>query len=312
MIKPFQTDASVARELTAALFADTLQQCDDESGNLDPAKVAVLFDDIEQQRQRDEKRMEELHRWEATAEYTSADRSAHFDAIIKKTTPKGFRGWLRADVEWRYTQGTHFHEAYKTLALIGSRNSFMKWARADSDEKTQYKILSRFCFYPMLIAESMRMVFVRATKGQITYMRDGPENRAPKFIGKTLFKVNVHLPKENTQLRNIIITLERVPGGEVCGLEFLFDGEQFHLVNFISIGAFYDKGFEALVRAELIDRPKALDDFLRHCFEPFRCGKLDIYYKNLEDYLVKRRYKVGLSEAVGTNFLLIQESVGLP
>jgi len=85
-----------------------------------------------------------------------------FDTIVKKTAPKNSTGWLRADVEWRYTAGTCCHDSYKTLALV-SQGSFVKWPLAGSDGKTKYKILSRFCFYPALITESMRMTFIRTT-----------------------------------------------------------------------------------------------------------------------------------------------------
>lgn len=303
MIKPLQAEATIAREQHDHLFEDLLDRCVEEPA---PVPVGELLNRLDTQRQNSEQILDGILHDIRDARRSTNKCLDRFDTIVKKTTPKNSTGWLRADVEWRYTDGTYFHDSYKTLALIG-KSSFVKWPLAGLDGKTRFKILSRFCFYPALITESMRMVFVRATKGQITYMRDGAEQSAIKFIGKTPFKTSVYFPKENTRHRNIIITLERVPGSEICGLEFLFDGEQFHLVDIISIGAFYDKGFEALVRTELIDCPKALGDFLRHCFEPFRCGRLRIHHKNLEDYLSHIWYKVGLAEAVGTSFLIIQK-----
>ena len=306
MTRPFQTDATIARQQNDALFEDTLDCCTEKPA---PAPIGELLNGIAPQQSGSEKLLDDARAiLQMVGEIKqSADKClSRFDAIVKKKALKGSTGWLRAGVEWRYSNRRYWDDEYQTLALKG-RGSFIEWSQIGADGKPKPKRLYGFRFYPVLITENMRMVFVRATKKHLTYMRDKMRIGTTKLVGKTPFKTSVYFPKENTKTRNIIITLERVPGSETCSLEFLFDGEQFHLVNIFSTAPFYDKGFDALVKAELINRPEVLDVFLRYCFMPLHCGELDIDKKNLEEYLRDGRYKVGLTEAAQTPFLILKK-----
>lgn len=303
-----QTETTLTHEQNTCLFEDTIDPRLDESEELNSAQIGELLNRLGHRRQHNEKLLGDILQEVGNArQIVDTCCARRFDTIVKKMAPRNSTGWFRAEVEWRYTNEAHYHDSYKTLSVIGS-NSFVKWPLVGTDGKTVFKILSRYYFYPALITENMRMFFARATKKQITYMRDRSEPNDIKFIGKTPFKTSVYFPKENTQHRNIVITLERFSGGETCNLEFLFDGEQFHVVNILSTAPFYDNGFDTLIKTELINSPKALNDFLRHCLKPFRCNELGIYYKNLEEYLGDRTYKVGRTEAVGTHIYIVHRN----
>jgi len=307
MIKPLQTEATIAREKYDHLFADDPDRCTDEPA---PAPAGGLLNNIDPQQPRGAKLRDDasamLREFSSISKNVGKCRERRFDAIVRKTAPAGSSGSLLSAVEIRYTHGLYWDESYKTLALI-RRGSFIKWPQIGPDGKTKYKQLTRCLFYPALITETMRMAFVRATKEQITYFREEAVKSSAQRVGNTLFKVAIRFPKENTRHSNIIIKLEHASGGEECRLEFLFDGEQFHLNDIVSSAPFYDNGFDALIKKELIGQPEVLNEFLKNCFKPFRFKELDVICKNLEDYLCDCRYKVGLTEAVGTDFFIIQK-----
>lgn len=229
-----------------------------------------------------------------------------FDSLVKKTAPKYASGWLRANVERRYTHGQYGTLEYRTLALC-QHGSLIDWPQIGQGGKPQRKLLRRFSFYPALITETMRMAFVRVTKGQITYLREDVAKRSAQSIGGTLFKIAIRFPRRDTQCSNIIITLEHASGGERCTLEILFDGEQFDLKRVAPSEQFLNKGYEALVTKKLLEQPEELNKFLNSCFRPFRFSCLDSDCKDLEKYLCEGRYKVGMIEAAQTPFLILHK-----
>lgn len=212
MTKPFQTDATLAREQNSHLFEDTLDPCADKPKEPRPADAAVLLDITVQQRQNNEKLMNDiLHTVGKVQQNLDTCCARRFDTIVKKTAPGYRSGWLRANVESRYTHGQFGTVDYKTLALC-QHGSFIKWPRTGPDGRTQYTSLQRCYFYPALITETMKMVFVRTTKKQITYLREEVAFGSAQRIGDTLFEVTVHFPKTDALHNNIIIYLKHTPG----------------------------------------------------------------------------------------------------
>jgi len=224
------------------------------------------------------------------------------------TGPDKIKDWPIAAVENRYTHGVHFHDTYRTLAMLGSA-SFLKWRKLNSNGKLSYTLLDDLTFYPALITKSMRMISVRPTKKQITYIRDEMCS-FKKIIGKKEFLVRVQFPRENTEQRNIVIRLEQWPGADICYLEFMFDGDQIRLVNMISSDPFYSKGYDAMVKENLINCPEALDNFLWDCLRPFSYNTLRAHCKILDQYLVGNYYKVGLAAAAKTPLFILDEYIG--
>lgn len=112
MIKPFQTDASVAREQDDALFKD-LDQCADESKDPAPGVLGELLNAIDPQDLRIDKLLESALATLQEVKDAKQMVDKCCDRFVKtptgETTPKCGSGWLRASVEWRYTHGHYRH-----------------------------------------------------------------------------------------------------------------------------------------------------------------------------------------------------------
>lgn len=318
-----ETTVVPAHSLSGSAFLETLSTWRSESGAVDLELVERLIKALD----RELRQLETLGKQLTEAfdqEFTqyNLDKSAlerqreRQRAIFERTTRGIARSRRRtpsrmilARLEWvpdqNWWQGSG--GGYSTLRPRRQTSTFASWMmRVEPQRQIDLKVQR---MYPMIIAATGRLAFVRVNKGQITYFRADVSRGATVVIGDTQIDLSVHLPSQDLDIANVEVVL-RVPGGDhaACRVRLLFDGFDVDVVDQVELSDRSSLEVSSLAErvATIVKTDEGVRELLAAALRPFKFARLGIENRNAEDHLQEGlTYRVGLIEFSGVPILAI-------
>jgi hypothetical protein len=254
------------------------------------------------------------------------ETQAEFDSICKSHEQKKQNALIRRLEELerqsriRMSQGIVYASIdyvpndggrYESL-LADNEYDMTRWIIEKPDGSIVPYRLDRLSMYPMILADSNRMGFVRIGKTRISYIRSSLNwtDRTLTINGVPL-NVNITFPGNDTRKINITIKVSHQNYG-ACEFDIIFTGDSTKVVE-----KRYFKGSEYHINEQkalysslensFFASEEGLDKFFERSFVHFKFNKIDRTRKNVRDYLDGSRYRLSIIQYHSNPFLVLRK-----
>jgi len=198
---------------------------------------------------------------------------------------------------------------YDSLVVFDNVDDLTSWTLTDEDDSIVSYELPRCKFYPIIVANSNRMAFVRIANRRITYVRTVVTRNWQ--VGDIYYDINIEFPATETCNINIVINIS-ISGRGSCQFDVLFTGCSASIVGkryieFENIPYAKAIEYKRLIESSFFESTTHLDKLFKYCFTNFKYNTLGIDNKNLGDLLDGSIYKLGIIQYLKQPIIVINK-----
>ncbi|WP_423819210.1 phospholipase D-like domain-containing protein [Salinimicrobium sp. TIG7-5_MAKvit] len=188
--------------------------------------------------------------------------------------------------------------------FAGEQNDLCKWIKTDVQGIEEIIYLKDYDYYPALNVKTKRMAFLRIHSGRITFMNSGfqVDSWDGLNIRNNIFSIDFSFLKSRTKEANVRITLSNEKKGRAI-LYYYFNSVKFQLVK----TTFSNEDCQIFITKNLLDKSKKVNAFLLEQIQPYPFTTNWGQKKEIEKFLTKARYKVGIMEFKNCPILIFEE-----
>jgi hypothetical protein len=188
--------------------------------------------------------------------------------------------------------------------FAGEDNNLCKWIKTDKKGIEKIITLKNYDYYPALNSKTKQMAFLRIHPSRITFMKTGfqLDSWDGLNIRNNRFTVDFAFPRTKSKEANVRVTLNNENKGKAI-LYYLFNSIEFKLKK----AKYSTEECEIFITNYLLNKPRKVGDFLLEQIQAYPFTTEWGKKKEIEKFLPKDYYKVGIMEYKDCPILIFEE-----